>query len=288
MRIIRNRTKLACAVLLLALSEPSAATTPTNPSAGPVVTDARNPPSLGSADVRPGLQIDSELRPATEVVKQARPRVLPDETARVERAFEAYKDHTNAMLALIAVLLGLVGVLFPIVTYLTSVLPGNRIIDEARRTLASLDERFVELAAAHQHRLIDEAIKRLASESEHVRQSAATYLALSVHHAFSDRQIFDICAAADQAPTLIRSQLFSVLAGRDSDYITNLFAGALHGPEAAHVLPYVIKHCGAPGAARLGTKLREWMLSDEGRKQVSGVFMNCAMSSQGNRLTMDA
>lgn len=200
------------------------------------------------------------------------------ETQRVELLrtnMESYKDQVNTGLAIIGILLGLVGVLLPILTYVTSILPGNKVVAEARRVLSGLDRRFVELSEKEHTRQVDEAIQRLAADDPMLRQAALTYLSLNAHYAFTEKQLFELCEAVRTAADVnVNSPLLNVLANHDSPHVRRLLRDEVQkSGDSPFAIMYLVQNCARTNSPEARAWLTNWILSTpEGQGQLPNVL----------------
>jgi hypothetical protein len=205
------------------------------------------------------------LAPSDVELERLRTRVdLDGQRIDLLRAsIEAYKDQTYTGLTILAVLLAVVGLLLPIFTYLTSVLPGNKVVDEARKAVAGLDQRFTELSEKYRDKLVEEAIQQLRVDDQGACQSALTHLALNAHYPFAERQLFDLCDIARvSTDASMRMQLLSVVARHDSRYVDTLLKEELQRPERAlQSLLYVAMACAQPNRATMRAAVGEWLVA---------------------------
>jgi hypothetical protein len=209
-------------------------------------------------------------------------RAQEKEIELLRRTADSYRDQTTLGLGLVGLLLGLVGLLLPFIAYMTSILPAQRVVAEAHRTLSSLDERFVELSAKERHREIQRAIERLASPDHSLRSSAASHLAVNAHFAFDDNQIRDICQIAENADFSLKLQLFTIISGRDSPVVTRILESVLRqGAIAISFMPYVLKQMTVPSGRQLRAALKSWISAPETRAYAATVLHQAAAVSGG-------
>jgi hypothetical protein len=146
-----------------------------------------------------------------------------DRSARIEAAFTEYKDLTVAGMAVTALLVAIAGILLPAIQYVSSILPGQKLLDRAENIERTLEDRFAELSARLAADQIDLAINNLTSKDPHERLGAMTHLSLNAHHPFSRHQVFEMVEAVRSETDLAhRIGILSLLARHRSAQVTRL------------------------------------------------------------------
>lgn len=96
-------------------------------------------------------------------------------------------------LSIVGILLGVIGLLFPLVSYFMNIKPAQEVLKQAQETMNAMDEKFAGLLASHRSREIDGAIRSLqCSDGFDILNSFTTLqLALFAQQA-SDSQVSEI------------------------------------------------------------------------------------------------
>lgn len=175
-------------------------------------------------DPAPNLNSD-EIQAAKQVY------LLQQELAEMQRRqselasfSKKASDLTSLGLMIVAVLIGVVGLLFPLVTYFTSIRPANNVIAEAKRTMEGLDNRFATLLESYRANQIEDALRRLEEGVDEERQWAANVIGSNADFAFSPHQVFRLTELLDhlEGPH-IRYPLLNILANNPCKHSSRYF-----------------------------------------------------------------
>lgn len=209
---------------------------------------------------------DSDLHRRVELV-EAKETILRETIAQQQQL-------ATLGLGLVALLMTTVGLLLPVITYLTSILPGQKVVEEARELIGGgLDRRFEQLLAKQQAERTAAAIAQVRSDDINEQATGAQHLALSTDLALTDHQILELIEVLKRVGGPVLSQIANALAPRASSYITNAFAELISSANAPLLLPPVIRHCGLPGTEALRARVKAWSSSPDGWAQASTVLM---------------
>jgi hypothetical protein len=159
-----------------------------------------------------------------------------EHSARVEAEFTEYKDLTIAGMAVTGLLVAIAGIMLPAIQYISSILPGQKLLERAENIERTLEERFAELSARQLNDQIDRAIANLSSEDRNERLAGATHLALNAHYPFSRSQVADIVEVAradgdSPVPEMSRS----VICRSKVPAVTRMFLDLVRDPKRSLV-----------------------------------------------------
>jgi len=121
---------------------------------------------------------------------------IDDLTRRIDGIQTQSRDEGSFLtlgLTVITVLIAVIGLLFPAVSYFLSIRPAEKAIADANKAIATLDQRFSELLKKNRETEIDRALSAIADPSAvHVNLATATLTFALLSRAFSTRQIDEL------------------------------------------------------------------------------------------------
>jgi hypothetical protein len=214
-------------------------------------------PGLASATVTTSVST-SEIRElqAKVVALEANATLLRDTIDRQERTM-------TLGLGFVTILLTAVGLILPVITYLTSILPGQKVVEDARRAVEGLEERFDQLTERQRVMQLERAIAKLSDEDPSARSSAIGYLG-SAFENLSMPQVAQVAAALPLAMPAYRPQLLNVIAPHDLLLVRQVMIEALRDqPTRGANLPAIVRHCELPGAGPVREALQEWTIANQ-------------------------
>jgi len=206
-------------------------------------------------------------RAATEVVRteddhqlQMRLETLEAREVVLRETIAQQQQTSTLGLGIVTILLTAVGLLLPVITYLTSILPSQKVVEEARKATDGLDQRFAELTALHRKQEADEAIAKLQSNEEFERDRALEHLLLRARGSLDDQQVRDIAAAArTTADEELRFRLITMVLGDyNSPYLFEVLLERLASPRANMYLERAIRNCEVPGSDALRLSVKKY------------------------------
>ena len=181
--------------LMLAYSFTIAAAQP-GPSSAQATTSATALTAVPTlpAPVSEGSAVAADIARLRDQLASAERR-----SADLEALNAARQNSTTLLLTIIGALIALVGLLFPIATYIAtyflSIRPANKATEDARAALQGLDSRFVELSQKYRDAQITRAIANLTNADPKVSGAAENEVVSDPFYTFSESQLGGLCEA---------------------------------------------------------------------------------------------
>lgn len=185
--------------------------------------------------------------------------VIEQRLAVQRENFDDYKDLTVHGLTIVGGLIALIGFVFPVAVYLTSILPSQKAVDDVRLATANLDERFAAWTAEQERTFVDRMIEQLESGLAHEQQQAYTNLSLRQHVEFTKAQVVAMGEAARASSDFsLRATVLGLISSYNFPYVSRLMITVLDGKDSITLLYQVVRHCARDGTDDVRDRVREW------------------------------
>jgi len=135
-------------------------------------------------------------------------------------------DGFGVLYGIITVIIALIGIALPILTYQFGIKPSQNALKEFENNADKKMEDFLEKSRNKQ---IEQAIENIKSQNPELKSNATTFLSLTQHQGFTDEQLYKlflILKSADIDETT-KGQIAFSISNKKSDYATEYFTTAL-------------------------------------------------------------
>ncbi|WP_372878697.1 hypothetical protein [Spongiibacter marinus] len=215
--------KLIASLLFMAVSTASTAETQGDRIRAEEVVTERN-----SAESPPQNLLTKAVSPSVGAAAQrpiASSNNLELELDALNRHVESQNILFTTFLTAIGLLITLVGLVFPLMTYFLNIRPAQETLKEARATIEHMEKRFAELLSQNRRGELDKTIKTLQSSNPIEAPFAATALQIGIiNQKPTESQIAKIVnIARDTENDLVRSSIIQLLAFHKSQPISTFY-----------------------------------------------------------------
>ncbi len=171
----------------------------------------------------------SQLLDSIPVIRQElRQSKLDQEISLAEKTISAQNsllDGFGALYSWITIIIALLGLALPVLTYLFGIRPANKARKELQK---NLDEKIASYLQKNRDLQIDQAIENITSDNAELRLNALNYLSLTQHQGFVDQQFFKIYQVLryGKIDDTSKAILTMILSSKKSIYADEFFKSA--------------------------------------------------------------
>jgi hypothetical protein len=150
-------------------------------------------------------------------------------------------DGFGVLYAIITVVIALIAIALPILTYQFGIKPSQEALKEFENNAEKKMEEFLFKTRNIQ---IEQAIENLKSQNQELKTNALAFLSLTQHQGFTDQQLYKLflLLKSNDIDQAIKGTIAFTISNRKSDYATDYFSTALKDPKNTNIKYAAIRY----------------------------------------------
>ncbi|HMK24425.1 MAG TPA: hypothetical protein VK483_00245 [Chitinophagaceae bacterium] len=138
----------------------------------------------------------------------------------------ALSDGFGVIYTIITIIVALLGIVLPILTYQFGIKPSQKALKEFEN---NIDKKFEQYLIDSRNSQIEQATENLKSQNQELKSNAVTFLSLTQHQGFNDQQLFKLflLLKSSNIDQTTKGTIAYSISNRKSDFATEYFYEAL-------------------------------------------------------------
>jgi hypothetical protein len=150
-------------------------------------------------------------------------------------------DGFAVLYAIITIVITLIAIALPILTYQFGVKPSQ---DALKEFEANAEKKFETYLNKARNKQIEQAIENIKSQNQELKTNAVTFLSLTQHQGFTEQQLYKlfVLLKTSDIDQITKGTIAYTISNRKSDYATDYFTEALKDPKNINIKYAAIRY----------------------------------------------